>query len=63
MKITARLLKFKGACKEQVEKFKELFPDGVEVTESLCVIHAQDFNWDWAAYNLLPLELQEVYYE
>ena len=63
MKITARLLKTKGACKGQVAKFTELFPKGVEVTEALCVIHAQDFDWNWAARNLLPLELQKVYDE
>jgi hypothetical protein len=63
MKITARLLKTKGACKGQVAKFTELFPKGVEVTEALCVIHAQDFDWNWAAYNLLPPELWKVYME
>jgi hypothetical protein len=53
-KITARMLKAKGACASQVEKFKELFPFGsAEVTIDLCVKHAADFDWIWAAENLL----------
>ena len=52
-KITLRMLKAKGACIEQCERFAALFPKGVEVTEVLCIEHAADFNWDWAAKNLL----------
>ena len=52
-KITARKLKLLGACQEQVDNFKELFPSGTVVTVELCVLHAQTFNWNWAAQHLL----------
>ena len=52
-KITLRTLKDKGACREQRERFATLFPKGVEVTETLCIEHAAEFNWDWAARSLL----------
>lgn len=54
MKITVALLKKKRACASQLTRFAELFPDGVDVTEALCVAHARDFDWDWAAARLLP---------
>ena len=53
MKITTRLLKSKGACDSQVALFKELFPKGVEITESACVAVFDKFDWGWAAENLL----------
>ena len=52
-KITLRILKAKGACKSQCKLFATLFPKGVEVTEALCIKHADDFNWDWGARHLL----------
>jgi len=54
MKVTSALLRRKGACRDQTDKFVALFPKGIEITEALCVQHAQVFNWDWAAENLLP---------
>lgn len=58
MKVTVRMLKAKGACSNQVELFKSLFPNGVEVTEEVCVANADNFDWNWAANNLLtPLQL------
>ena len=58
MKITVERLKRLRACKAQVARFAELFPDGVEVTEELCIQHAQDFDWRWGSRNLLsPLAL------
>jgi hypothetical protein len=33
--------------------FRTLFGESVEVTEELCLIHAYDFNFDWAACKLL----------
>ena len=62
-KITARMLQAKSACSDQVEKFKELFPEGIEVTEALCVQHAQVFDWSWSAENLLTPEAWKVYCE
>ena len=53
MKITKTMLKRKGACPKQLDKFIELFPKGTEVTEALCVEHAQTFDWSWAAGHLL----------
>ena len=61
MKITVKLLKSKGACAEQVDKFAALFPDGVEPTKALCFAHAQTFDWRWAAENLLPAPAREAY--
>ena len=52
-KITLRILKAKGACESQCKRFAALFPEGVEVTEALCIKHADDFNWDWGVRHLL----------
>ena len=54
MKITAALLRAKYACEIQVRQFEALFPNGVEITSDLCVLHADSFDWGWAAKNLLP---------
>ena len=63
MKITGRLLKSKGACADQVAKFAELFPNGVEPTEALCLAHAQVFDWRWASDNLLSASAWKAYGE
>ena len=52
-KITANELRKAKACAKQVEKFEHLFPDGVVPTVELCKEHADSFDWDWAAQNLL----------
>jgi len=57
MRVTVAKLKRLNACSEQVRLFAELFPDGVDVTEALCVAHADKFDWDWAARHLLPAPL------
>jgi hypothetical protein len=51
--LTIKTLIAKGACKDQVELFKAAFGDSVDVTVTLCVEHAGQFNWSWAAHNLL----------
>ena len=51
--ITLRKLKAKRACQVQLDKFKELFGSKVEITLELCIKHAHDFNFNWAADNLL----------
>ena len=51
--LTLATLVRKGACREQREKFAKLFGKSVEITEALCAEHANEFNWDWAARNLL----------
>jgi hypothetical protein len=51
--LTAEILKKAEARCEQFLLFNELFPKGAEITEELCVKHAYDFDWAWAAENLL----------
>jgi hypothetical protein len=63
MKVTTALLRRKGACATQVDKFAALFPAGVEVTEALCIAHAPMFNWNWAARNLLRATARKAYEE
>ena len=52
-KITANELRKAKACDEQVEAFEHLFPEGVVPTVELCKEHADSFDWNWAACNLL----------
>lgn len=63
MKITARLLRCKGACADQVDLFVATFGKDakVEITEALCVEYATKFDWGWAAANLLPPPLYADY--
>jgi hypothetical protein len=52
--ITAAQLEAAGACAHQFDKFLRLFPDGrAEVTVKRAVQLAGEFNWYWAACNLL----------
>ena len=53
MKITLAQLRKLGACPDEVAIFEKLFGESVEVTEALCVKHAEKFDWDWAAKRLL----------
>ena len=62
MKLTYRKLRLAGACSVQAEYFRELFPKGVVVTAAVCASVACEFDWDWAAGNLLPTLLQADYY-
>jgi hypothetical protein len=52
-KLTLKTLIAKGACKDQVDLFKAAFGGRVDVTVALCVKHAGQFDWSWAARNLL----------
>lgn len=62
MKVSAKILISKGACPEQVKVFKKVFGAAtVRVTEVLCVEHANDFDWNWAARQLLPAPLDADY--
>ena len=61
MDITLELLVKKNACSDQVELFNEMFPEGVNVTQELCLIHVMRFNWDWAAEHLLNEGKYEYY--
>jgi len=60
-KITVELLRRLGACQEERDFFAKLFPDGTEVTVELCVKHAGDFDWSWAAEELLTFKAYDVY--
>lgn len=62
-KITYTQLAQLGTCEEQLEVFLNLFPTGeVEVTEELCVEHAERFDWQWAARQLLTRRGFQSYY-
>ena len=63
MKITLAQLKKLRACGAQVALFRKYFGEEVEVTEALCVKHAQEFSWDWAAVNLLSAPALKAYNE
>ena len=57
MKITARLLRSKGACPDQVAIFVKEWPEGAEVTLPNCLRAAElGLDFDWAADNLLSLD-------
>ena len=62
-KITYGMLVAQKACLEQREKFKELFPEGVEVTEEKVAEFSSVFDFDWAARNLLKAPLLAAYEE
>jgi hypothetical protein len=51
--ITAKLLVSMGACHEQVKLFRKLFGTSVKVTLKGCVKAASQFDFNWAAKNLL----------
>ena len=42
------------ACDEQVELFRAKFGESVDITPELCESVASEFDFDWAARNLLP---------
>lgn len=51
-----------GACGDGLRKFRKHFPEtSVVITEELCVKHARDFDWHWAATELLSIELGNVW--
>jgi hypothetical protein len=43
-----------NACTEQVERFRKLFGDSVNVTEALCKKHFDKFDWGFASKLLSP---------
>lgn len=60
--ITLSQLRAAGACADQRAKFKELFGSSVEVTVELCVKHAADFDWGFAAEKFLSASALAEYY-
>ncbi len=60
MFLTADVLEQAGACREQLELFRERFPEGCIPTAALCRQYP-DFNYDWAAKKLLSPEKWAAY--
>ena len=57
-------LKTAGACSSQVALFRKLFgTKPVEVTEALCIAHASEFSWGWAAAHFLSAPAWKAYAE
>jgi len=61
MKITVKMLKKHNACEDQVDLFEATFPDGVQVTEAVCLAVADKFDFSWAADSLPPPEARAEY--
>ena len=61
--LSLRKLKLLGACTQQVELFHRLFGDRCIVSVELCVAHAAQFDWSWAAQRLLSVTAYKAYYE
>jgi len=53
MRITLSQLREADACEDQYNLFQEKFGEYVDVTTHLCMIHAQDFDWQFAADHFL----------
>jgi hypothetical protein len=53
MFITDSTLRAARACHEQRVLFRRCFPNGVVVTQGLCVMYAFDFDFGWAGCYLL----------
>ena len=51
--ITTAILKSHHACDDQVQLFDQLTGGSIELTEDWCLEHAAQFDWHWAACNLL----------
>ena len=61
--VSIRKLKLLGACTQQVELFHQLFGDRCTVSVDLCVAHAAQFDWSWAAQKLLSATACRAYPE
>lgn len=61
VKITTSLLRQHDACANQVKLFNTYWPDGCIITSELCVAHALEFDWDWAARHLLSASANAKY--
>ena len=59
--ITIDMLYALDACQTEVSRFIRLFGQSVEVTPEACAAVAGQFNWGWAAFNLLPSPLWDEY--
>ena len=59
--ITLSQLKVAGACADALRRFATAFGESTPVTLALACKHADQFNWDWAADNLLSAAAQVEY--
>ena len=59
--VTLNQLRRLRACSKQLALFKQLFGEAVTVTEELCLQHAHEFDWSWAARHLLPAPADAEY--
>lgn len=51
--VTWRTLQNLGSCGTYIERFRDRWPEGTVITKQLCVDNADDFEWAWAASQLL----------
>ena len=63
MFVKPKHLRKRDACKGSYKKFRRLFPKGVKITKKICVKHCEDFDWGWAADNLLKKKGQDKYWK
>jgi hypothetical protein len=61
--ITLAQLEKHGACTEQLLLFKQMFGDSVQVTEALAIEVAEQFDFAWAADELLGDDARAEYYK
>ena len=61
MPSTITLAQLSDACRAQRDLFKQTFGGQVHLTLELAEKHAADFDFDWAAQNLLPRVLLSEY--
>jgi hypothetical protein len=63
MTITLKMLRLKGACKDQVKLFKDTFGESVFVTRELCEKFASLFDFKWTALSFLSASAWVEYEE
>lgn len=64
MRISVDRLNGRNACAEQVKLFRKFFGrKSILITKDLCIKHAQDFRWDWAAHEFFNGNNQFLYGE
>src|SRR6266567_2185200 len=63
MHITLKQLKRLGACETELLRFRAYFGDSVALTRDVCVGHARDFSFSWAAAHLLSASGCAAYQE
>jgi len=61
-KITAEMLAEKGACPDQLDRFRERFPDGVD-PETVRLEEVYDLDVRWAVRSLLPAPARKAFVE